>query len=159
MPSCQASLIVTPASLQKQWSDEITTRAPTLRVLLYEGKSNLMLPASASQTGNADKKNKRKADQMLPFDELGDAAIALWHTAAQSYDIIITTCEYRANLVQNPSFTLSKTKPCRLISTSPGRQSSGPGARPLIMRFTHAQEAPLYLWSEVLLLFCQYSMC
>lgn len=117
-----------------------------------------MLPASTLQTGDAGKTNKRERDKMLPFDELGDAAIALWHTAAQNYDIIITTCQYGVYFVQKLPFTLSKIKPCRPISMSLGRQLNGPGVQLLIMRFTHAQEAPSSFWSEILLLFYLHSM-
>jgi hypothetical protein len=30
--------------------------------------------------------------KLLSFDLLGDMAIGTWHTAAQEYDVIITTC-------------------------------------------------------------------
>ncbi|KAJ3770452.1 SNF2 family N-terminal domain-containing protein [Lentinula raphanica] len=52
-----STLIVTPSNLAKQWSDELKTHAPTLKVLVYDGWSNVTVPISDTQI---DRERARK---------------------------------------------------------------------------------------------------
>ncbi|THU89639.1 hypothetical protein K435DRAFT_760893 [Dendrothele bispora CBS 962.96] len=58
----KSTLIVTPAALATQWQDEFKTHAPHLKVLFYEGWSNVKVPISQSQI---EKEKERRAQEKL----------------------------------------------------------------------------------------------
>ncbi|KAK7460694.1 hypothetical protein VKT23_009409 [Stygiomarasmius scandens] len=58
----KSTLIVTPAALATQWQDEFKTHAPHLKVLFYDGWSNVKVPISQSQI---DKEKERRAQEKL----------------------------------------------------------------------------------------------
>lgn len=49
----QTTLIVTPASLATQWADEFRLHAPTLKVLVYDGWTNVSVPITEEDAEEA----------------------------------------------------------------------------------------------------------
>ena len=90
----KASLVVTPSTLVQQWKDEFTTRAPKLKVLVYEGRSKLLLPQTEQHSHAHVGETRVQESTLIPFNQLGEMAVDAWHGAAQEYDVIITTCRF-----------------------------------------------------------------
>ncbi|KAG9016567.1 hypothetical protein FRB90_003006 [Tulasnella sp. 427] len=95
----KGTLIVTPATLCKQWADELKLHAPHLRVLQYDGwtspvikkvlsrvSSEPKVPATKSTKRNSKKKKATEDDP----DEM-DVDSADWRAFAGHFDVVLTT--------------------------------------------------------------------
>lgn len=51
-----------------------------------------MLPQTAHSPCNSVEETPGQEPEPIPFNQLGEKAVSAWHTLAQEYDIIITTC-------------------------------------------------------------------
>ncbi|VDB95380.1 unnamed protein product [Peniophora sp. CBMAI 1063] len=102
----KTTLIVTPASLLRQWVDEIELHAPSLKVFVYEGWSKLPINVkhnglrSTSTASSSKDKGKSKAspdDAMdVDFDSPAPSSsnrnnVDAWAQFINSYDVCITT--------------------------------------------------------------------
>ncbi|KAG8934311.1 hypothetical protein FRC01_003824, partial [Tulasnella sp. 417] len=97
----KGTLIVTPATLCKQWADELKAHAPHLRVLQYEGWTSAavkkVLSRSTSQanapqmkSGRNTKKKSKNASHIVDQDEI-DLDTADWRAFAGHFDVVLTT--------------------------------------------------------------------
>ncbi|KAG8965698.1 hypothetical protein FRC00_003173 [Tulasnella sp. 408] len=97
----KGTLIVTPATLCKQWADELKTHAPHLRVLQYEGwtstavkkvlsRSTPQAKSSQTKPGHTTKKKSKKASDTADQDEI-DLDTADWRVFAGHFDVVLTT--------------------------------------------------------------------
>lgn len=114
-------MIVTPATLATQWSDELKAHAPGLKVLVYDGWTNVKVPISESQIehvrqkrqsekqkatrkaaragtkaqaqANIKKKGKATAVDIdaMDVDDGEEEEIVDWCAYAHSFDVVITT--------------------------------------------------------------------
>ncbi|KAJ4490515.1 SNF2 family N-terminal domain-containing protein [Lentinula aciculospora] len=113
----RSTLIVTPANLASQWSDELQVHAPTLKVLVYDGWANVKVPVSDTQIEEerkqAQQKTKKKAakagtkaEAQANINKTGKAAAAVdttavddveeeeivdWCSYVHTFDVVITT--------------------------------------------------------------------
>ncbi|KIO21101.1 hypothetical protein M407DRAFT_29255 [Tulasnella calospora MUT 4182] len=94
----KGTLIVTPATLCKQWADELKVHAPHLRVLQYEGWTSAtvkkVLSRSTSQakvkSGRNTKKKSKQTSDTADQDEI-DLDTADWRAFAGHFDVVLTT--------------------------------------------------------------------
>ncbi|KAG8974351.1 hypothetical protein FRC05_007512 [Tulasnella sp. 425] len=96
----KGTLIVTPATLCKQWADELKTHAPHLRVLQYEGwtspavKKVLSRSTSQAKTPIKSKRTTKKKSQNTSSatdEDDPDLENADWRTFAGHFDVVLTT--------------------------------------------------------------------
>ncbi|KZV72312.1 hypothetical protein PENSPDRAFT_576385 [Peniophora sp. CONT] len=92
----KTTLIVTPSSLLRQWVDEITLHAPTLKVFVYEGWSKLPINVQhnglrATPTPATIQKGKGKSKAMDVDSPEPSKGVDTWAQFVQGYDVCITT--------------------------------------------------------------------
>ncbi|KZO97524.1 hypothetical protein CALVIDRAFT_562880 [Calocera viscosa TUFC12733] len=80
------TLIVSPASLQQQWADEIALHAPEMRVLVYKGWRKEI--EGVSRVRNKAKGVKEEDDENVDDEEL---FLSSWAETTHNYDIVLTT--------------------------------------------------------------------
>ncbi|KZT58177.1 hypothetical protein CALCODRAFT_495268 [Calocera cornea HHB12733] len=84
------TLIVSPASLQQQWADEIALHAPELRVLVYKGwRKELDGVSRARKKRKGAKGVKEDPDGERLADE--ELFLSSWADTTHNYDIVLTT--------------------------------------------------------------------
>ncbi|EJT97111.1 hypothetical protein DACRYDRAFT_119591 [Dacryopinax primogenitus] len=82
------TLIVSPASLQQQWADEIALHAPELKVLVYKGwKKEIEGVGKERRSGGRTKGTKDEEEK----ENDDDTFLSTWATATHKYDIVLTT--------------------------------------------------------------------
>ncbi|KAJ3901958.1 SNF2 family N-terminal domain-containing protein [Lentinula edodes] len=132
----KSTLIVTPANLASQWSEELKVHAPGLKVLVYNGWSSIKIPISDEQVeqerqqrqkaqqkaqkksgrartkaeaqANIKKKGKATAVDVGAIDVDVEEEIVDWCSYVHGFDVVITTY----TVLQN-DFNVARVPPKR----------------------------------------------